>query len=54
MSLHPHEYIRRFLLNVLPKGFDRIRTYGLFANTNCTENIARVRELLAPAPCTKN
>ena len=50
MSLHPHEFIRRFLLHVLPKGFDRIRHYGLFANGNRTDNIARARELLAVAP----
>ena len=50
MTLHPHEFIRRFLLHVLPKGFHRIRHYGLFANGNRTENIARARELLAVAP----
>ena len=32
MRLHPHEFIRRFLLHVLPKGFHRIRHYGLFDN----------------------
>src|SRR5215831_20249358 len=32
MTLRPHEFIRRFLLHVLPKGFHRIRHYGLFAN----------------------
>jgi hypothetical protein len=32
MRLHPHEFIRRFLMHVLPKGFHRIRHYGLFAN----------------------
>ena len=50
MSLNPHEFIRRFLLHVLPKGFHRIRNYGLFANGNRTENIARVRHLLAVPP----
>jgi hypothetical protein len=50
MSLNPHEFIRRFLLHVLPKGFHRIRSYGLFANGNRTENIARARELLAVPP----
>src|SRR5262249_52663852 len=53
MSLHPHEFIRRFLLHVLPKGFHRIRNYGLFANTNRVENIARIRELLAMPPMPK-
>ena len=32
MTLHPHEFIRRFLMHVLLKGFHRIRHYGLFAN----------------------
>jgi hypothetical protein len=52
MTLLPAEFIRRFLLHVLPKGFHRIRHYGLFANGNRTENIARARELLAVAPPT--
>jgi hypothetical protein len=50
MTLPPAEFIRRFLLHVLPKGFHRIRHYGLFANGNRTEAIARARELLAVAP----
>ena len=51
MTLATGEFIRRFLVHVLPKGFHRIRHYGLFANGNRTENIARARELLAmPAP----
>src|SRR6202171_4542078 len=33
MRLHPHEVMRRFLMALLPKGFHRIRHYGLFANT---------------------
>jgi len=37
--LHPHEFIRRFLMHVLPKGFHRIRHYGLFANANRAESI---------------
>ena len=47
MTLAPHEFIRRFLMHVLPKGFHRIRHYGLFANGNRAANIARARELLA-------
>ena len=47
MTLATHEFIRRFLLHVLPKGFHRIRHYGLFANGNRAANIARARELLA-------
>jgi Putative transposase/Transposase zinc-binding domain len=50
MTLHPHEFIRRFLLHVLPKGFHRIRHYGLFANGNRAANIARLRELLSVPP----
>ena len=51
MTLATGEFIRRFLIHVLPKGFHRIRHYGLFANGNRAENIARARELLAmPAP----
>ncbi len=47
MTLPTHELIRRFLTHVLPKGFHRIRHYGLFANGNRAANIARARELLA-------
>ena len=50
MTLAPHEFIRRFLMHVLPKGFHRIRHYGLFANGNRAANIARARELLGAAP----
>ena len=38
MTLAPHEFIRRFLMHVLPKGFHRIRHYGLFANGNRAEH----------------
>ena len=51
MTLPTHEFIRRFLMHVLPKGVHRIRHYGLFANSNRAANIARARELLnAPTP----
>ena len=51
MTLAPDEFIRRFLLHVLPKGFHRIRHYGLLASAGCKINIARARELIAvPAP----
>jgi len=51
MTLAPGEFIRRFLLHVLPKGFHRIRHYGLFASGGRRANLARARELLAvPAP----
>jgi hypothetical protein len=48
LRLHPHEFIRRFLLHLLPKGFHRIRHFGLFANANRAENLATARALLAP------
>ena len=47
MTLAPHEFIRRFLLHVLPSGFHRIRHYGLLANGGRAENIAKARALLA-------
>src|SRR5258708_2589063 len=47
MTLVTDEFIRRFLIHVLPKGFHRIRHYGLLANGNRSENIAHARELLA-------
>ena len=50
MTLAPHEFIRRFLLHVLPKGFHRIRHYGLFASTARKANIVRARLLLAAPP----
>jgi hypothetical protein len=46
MTLAVDEFIRRFLMNVLPSGFHRIRHYGLFANGGRAENIARARQLL--------
>ncbi len=46
MTLPTHEFIRRFLLHVLPAGFHRIRHYGLFANGGRAENLARARERL--------
>ena len=51
MTLNADEFIRRFLIHVLPDGFHRIRHYGLFANGRRAENIARARQLLnVPAP----
>ena len=50
MTLAPHEFIRRFLLHVLPQGFHRIRHYGLLASSARKATIARARELLAVAP----
>src|SRR6266702_4446912 len=53
MTLPTHEFIRRFLMHVLPKRLHRIRHYGLFANGNRAANVARARELLAMPPRSK-
>jgi len=50
MKLAVDEFIRRFLLHVLPKGFHRIRHYGLLASAERRTNVARARELLAAPP----
>jgi hypothetical protein len=50
MTLAPGEFIRRFLLHVLPAGFHRIRHYGLFANPARAANLAKARDLLQPPP----
>ena len=52
MTLEPGEFIRRFLMHVLPKGFHRIRHYGLLANGGAkrAEKLARARQLIAAAP----
>jgi hypothetical protein len=49
MTLATDEFIRRFLIHVLPRGLHRIRHYGLFVKSACAKNIARARELLAAA-----
>ena len=50
MTLTTDEFIRRFLLHVLPKRFHRIRHYGLLASGNRAVNLAHARELLAVPP----
>jgi Putative transposase len=50
MTLAIPEFIRRFLIHVLPGGFHRIRHYGLFASGSRIDNIARARELLDVPP----
>jgi len=47
MTLHADEFIRRFLVHVLPQGFHRIRHYGLLASAGRKAHVARARELLA-------
>jgi len=49
MRLPAEEFIRRFLLHVLPKRFVRIRHYGLLAGRNVTTQLARCRQLLGGA-----
>jgi hypothetical protein len=51
-TLTPHEFLRRFLLHVLPKGFVKIRHHGLMAPSNVTTRLAVARSLLEqhPAP----
>jgi hypothetical protein len=54
MALATSEFIRRFLIHVLPRGLHRIRHYGLFANASRADNVAKARELLAaPTPKPK-
>ena len=51
MTLATGEFIRRFLMHVLPSGFHRIRYYGMLASGKRAENVARARELLlTPSP----
>ncbi len=50
MTLSPDEFIRRFLLHVLPSGFHRIRHYGLLANGKRRDHLAQVRKLLQVDP----
>ena len=57
MTLHAHEFIRRFLLHVLPNGFMRIRHFGFLANRSRKLKLQRCRELLGlelqPSPTAK-
>jgi hypothetical protein len=50
MTLGGEEFLRRFLLHVLPKGFQRIRSYGLLSNRRRGPALARCRELLGVRP----
>jgi len=50
MTLEPGEFMRRFLLHVLPGGLHRIRHYGLLANGSRKASLALARELLNAAP----
>jgi hypothetical protein len=50
MTLEGGEFIRRFLIHVLPDGFHRIRYYGFLGNCHRTRKLALCRELLGMAP----
>ena len=50
MTLTADEFIRRFLIHVVPSGFHRIRHYGLFASGTRAAAIARIRGLLGVTP----
>ena len=54
MCLSTGEFIRRFLIHVLPSGFHRIRHYGLLASARRKANIARVRTLLGAVQSPQN
>jgi hypothetical protein len=54
MTLGADEFIRRFLLHLLPRGFHRIRHYGLLAASARRASLVRARELLAVAPPPDN
>jgi hypothetical protein len=50
MTLSANEFIRRFLLHVLPTGFQRIRHYGFLSNCRRAEKLTRCRQLLGQPP----
>jgi len=50
MTVTAEEFIRRFLLHVLPEGFQRIRHYGFLANRYREQKLARCRDLLKMPP----
>jgi hypothetical protein len=52
MTLAADEFIRRFLIHVLPRGFHRIRHYGLLAGSVRKESLAQARDMLGVAPTT--
>ena len=54
MTLETNEFIRRFLLHVLPRGFHRIRHYGLLAGATRKAHLDHVRQLLGATPSAKD
>ena len=53
MRLNTGEFIRRFLIHVLPDGFHRIRHYGLLASATRKSNIAKIRTLIGAEPAAQ-
>ena len=53
MQLSGREFLRRFLLHVLPQGFMRIRHYGFLSNRNRRKKLEVIRECLHASPCEK-
>jgi hypothetical protein len=51
MTIPADEFLRRFLIHVLPKGLVRIRHFGLFANRRRAASLQRCRSLLGMQPC---
>jgi hypothetical protein len=51
ITVSAHEFLRRFLIHVLPRGLVRIRHFGLFANRRRSAALQRCRELLGTAAC---
>ncbi len=54
LTLDAVEFLRRFLLHVLPKGFVRIRHYGLCASRSVNTKLATARRLLEPDPLAES
>jgi hypothetical protein len=54
MTVSAEEFLRRFLIHVLPKGLVRIRHFGLFANRRRGDALSRCRTLLGGTTCTSN
>jgi hypothetical protein len=52
MTVHGHEFVRRFLLHVLPDSYKRIRHFGFLASRNKKQGLARCRQLLGQCPDT--
>ena len=54
MSLTSDEFIRRFLLHILPSGFIKIRHYGLLSNATRKEKVNLIRRIIGISPFLRN